>query len=52
MGLAPGQRGDEFLAPVDDPKVRGELRGLMNHYLTNLLGHPPRMQKYLGTLAT
>jgi DNA repair protein RecO (recombination protein O) len=37
---------------LDDPKVRGELRGLMNRYLTNLLGHPPRMQKYLGMLAT
>ncbi len=39
-------------APMDDPKLRGELRGLMNRYLTNLLGHPPRMQKYLGMLAT
>jgi DNA repair protein RecO (recombination protein O) len=37
---------------VDDPKVRGEIRGLMNHYLTNLMGHPPRMQKYLGMLTT
>ncbi len=35
-----------------DPQVRGELRGLMNHYLANLLGHAPRMQKYLGTLVT
>ncbi|MCL4202659.1 MAG: DNA repair protein RecO [Pirellulaceae bacterium] len=52
MGLAPERFGDEFQPPVDDPKVRGELRGLMNHYLTNLLGHPPRMQKYLGMLAT
>jgi len=29
-------------------RVRGELRGLMNHYVTNLMGHPPRMQAYLG----
>jgi DNA repair protein RecO (recombination protein O) len=44
----------EFGSPrtLDDPKVRGELRGLMNRYLTNVLGHPPRMQKYLGILAT
>jgi DNA repair protein RecO (recombination protein O) len=35
-----------------DRRVRGELRGLMNHYLTNLLGHPLRMHKYLGCLAT
>jgi DNA repair protein RecO (recombination protein O) len=33
-----------------DRRLRGELRGLMNHYLTNLMGHPPRMQKYLGML--
>jgi hypothetical protein len=26
------------------------LRGLLNHYLMNLLGHPPRMQRYLGPL--
>lgn len=29
-------------------RVRGELRGLLNHYVANLLGHPPRMQAYLG----
>ncbi|MFV1963851.1 MAG: DNA repair protein RecO [Pirellulaceae bacterium] len=32
------------------PRVLGELRGVLNHYLANLLGHPPRMSKYLGTL--
>ena len=37
---------------ADDPQVRGPLRGMMNHYLANLLGHDPRMQKYLGTLVT
>ncbi len=37
---------------ADHPRFRGELRGVMNHYLTNLLGHPPRMQRYLGTLST
>jgi DNA repair protein RecO (recombination protein O) len=33
-------------------RVRGELRGLLNHYVTNLLGHPPRMQAYLGLPAS
>ena len=33
-------------------RVRGELRGLMNHYVTNLMGHPPRMQAYLGLPAS
>jgi DNA repair protein RecO (recombination protein O) len=31
-----------------EPRVRGELRGLLNHYVANLLGHPPRLQAYLG----
>ena len=31
-----------------DARIRGELRGLLNHYVANLLGHPPRMQAYLG----
>jgi len=31
-----------------DPRVRGELRGLLSHYVANVLGHPPRMQAYLG----
>lgn len=35
-----------------DRRVRGELRGVMNHYLANLLGHRPRMFKYLGMLAS
>jgi DNA repair protein RecO (recombination protein O) len=30
---------------------RGELRGLINHYLANLLGHRPKMHGYLGMLA-
>jgi DNA repair protein RecO (recombination protein O) len=30
------------------PRVRGELRGLLSHYVANVLGHPPRMQAYLG----
>jgi len=31
--------------------VRGELRGLINQYLSNLLGHQPRMHAYLGVLS-
>ena len=38
--------------PVAERRVIGELGGLLNHYLVNLLGRPPRMQKYLAFLAT
>ena len=31
-----------------DVGSRGQLRGVMNHYVANLLGHKPRMQQYLG----
>ena len=33
-----------------DRRLWGELRGLLHHYLTNLLGRPPRMHKYLAPL--
>lgn len=29
--------------------VRGELRGVMNHYLAHLIGHKPRMHDYLAS---
>jgi DNA repair protein RecO (recombination protein O) len=32
-----------------DARSRGELRGLLNHYLCNLLGHRPRMHGWLGS---
>jgi DNA repair protein RecO (recombination protein O) len=32
------------------PSIMGELRGVLNHYLTNLLGHKPRMHEYIGSL--
>lgn len=35
-----------------DPRSRGELRGVLNHYLYNLLGKKPRMHRYLGMLAS
>jgi DNA repair protein RecO (recombination protein O) len=34
-----------------DRRLRGELRGILNHYLTNLLGRRLRMHAYLGELA-
>ena len=47
----------EFADPTDqwrrmelDHKKRGELRGVLNQYLANLLGHRPRMHRYLGVL--
>ena len=33
-----------------DRLVQGELRGVLNHYLANLLGRRPRMHDYLGLL--
>ena len=33
-----------------DPRTLGELHGLLNHYLTNLLGKKPRLHRYLGLL--
>ena len=33
-----------------EPKVRGELRGILSSYLAHLLGHKPRMHDYLKTL--
>ena len=39
---------DASLANIDiDRRTGGELRGVMNHYMTQLLGRVPRMQKYL-----
>jgi DNA repair protein RecO (recombination protein O) len=33
------------------PKIWGELRGVLNHYLANLLGKKPKLHEFLGTLA-
>jgi DNA repair protein RecO (recombination protein O) len=38
-------------APDIDRKAYGELRGVLNQYLCNLLGHRPRMHSYLGVLS-
>ncbi len=32
-----------------DPRSLGELRGVLNHYVTHLLGRKPRTQHYLST---
>lgn len=33
-----------------EPQRRGELRGVLNHYMTNLIGRRPQMYKFLGTM--
>jgi DNA repair protein RecO (recombination protein O) len=33
-----------------DPRTYGEVRGLLNHYVSNLLGRKPRLQEYLGSI--
>ncbi len=38
---------DQVTPPLDD-RVRGELRGVMNHYFSHLMGRRPRMQSFLG----
>jgi DNA repair protein RecO (recombination protein O) len=35
-----------------DSRSRGELRGLLNHYLYHLLGRKPRMHQYLSLLSS
>lgn len=34
-----------------EPKVRGELRGVLSHYFMHLVGHKLRMYEYLAALA-
>ena len=34
-----------------DKRIQGELRAVLNRYLSHLLGREPRMQRYLGTAA-
>ena len=46
-------QGDAIEPPLALPAGgRGELRGLVNQFLTNLIGRRPRMHQYLGDLAT
>jgi DNA repair protein RecO (recombination protein O) len=39
---------DSWREVIMDVTTRGELRGLMNQYLCNVLDHCPRMHQYLG----
>lgn len=34
-----------------DSRTYGELRGVLNHYVSNLLGRKPRLQDYLGSIS-
>jgi hypothetical protein len=40
--------GEGWLATEIDRRQAGELRGIVNQYVSHLLGHPPRMQDYLS----
>jgi DNA repair protein RecO (recombination protein O) len=35
-----------------DPRIMGELRGVLNRYLIHLLGKKPRMHEYLGVMSS
>ncbi len=39
---------DAAVEETIDPAVHGELRGVLNHYWTHLVGHPLQMHQYLG----
>ena len=44
--------GDQIEPPLALPTAgRGELRGIVNQFLANLIGRRPRMHQYLGDLA-
>src|SRR5262245_25825188 len=43
------QAAGEAWREVRDPPVRGEVRQLLNHYVTYLLGRRPRLLPYLGS---
>lgn len=40
--------GEAWKRLTIDPKVRGELRGLVGNYISHLLGHRPKMHEYLS----
>ena len=46
------ERSDNEWANLPLPKnCRGELRGVMNHYLSNLIGRRPKMHAFMGLLS-
>jgi len=42
--------GSTWINMQIDARAMGEMRGLLNHYLMQLLGRKPKMQSYLGML--
>jgi DNA repair protein RecO (recombination protein O) len=44
--------GNECTGMAAENAAQGELHGLLTHYIANLLGRPPRMQRYLRFLTT
>jgi DNA repair protein RecO (recombination protein O) len=44
--------GDAWRGLELEARTYGELRAVLNHYWAHLLGHPPRMHRYLGTTAS
>ena len=49
IALADGS-SEQWRDATLDAKTRGELWAVLNHYLTHLLGHKPRMHEYLTAL--
>ncbi len=45
------ETADDWQSSEIDRRVYGELRGVMNSYLSHLIGHAPKMHKLLGNLA-
>ena len=43
------QQTSEAWREVQDPHLRTEVRQLLNHYVTYLLGRRPRLLPYLGS---
>jgi len=43
---------DSWRRTVIDRRQRGEIRGLMNHYMASLIGKRPLLLAYLGSLTT
>jgi hypothetical protein len=51
LAVLAGEKGSSGPRGELDPRIYGELRGVLNHYWTHLLGRPPRMQRWLPTPA-
>ena len=51
LALMADPEGQAWQRMEFEPRGYGEARGLMNHYLCNLLGHQPKLHEYLGLLS-